>query len=76
MPPPSPSALQLLGQLGSLGLSLVFALAIGFGVGYWLDLQLGTRPWLMFIGFFFGVAAAVLNIYRVMKLSDQANARR
>lgn len=54
-------------------MSFVFALVLGFGVGYWLDGVLGTRPWLTFVGFFFGVAAGVLNVYRVMKLSDQVN---
>jgi ATP synthase protein I len=72
-PPPSPTALQLLGQLSTIGMSFVFALVIGFGTGYWLDLQLGTKPWLTFFGFFLGVAAGVLNVYRVMKLSDAAN---
>ena len=70
MPPPSPTALQLLGQLSTIGMSFVFALVIGFGGGYWLDIQLGTKPWLTFLGFFLGVAAGVLNVYRVMKLSD------
>jgi ATP synthase protein I len=53
-------------------MSFVFALVLGFGAGYWLDNTLGTRPWLTFIGFFFGLAAGVLNVYRVMKLSDAA----
>ena len=53
-------------------MSFVLALVLGFGAGYWLDHTLGTRPWLSFIGFFFGLAAGVLNVYRVMKLSDAA----
>jgi ATP synthase protein I len=73
MPPQSPTALQLLGQLSTIGMSFVFALVIGFGGGYWLDSLLGTKPWLTFFGFFLGVAAGVLNVYRVMKLSDAAN---
>jgi ATP synthase protein I len=56
-------------------MSFVFALVLGFGAGYWLDNTLGTRPWLTFIGFFFGLAAGVLNVYRVMKLSDAATKR-
>jgi len=53
-------------------MSFVFALVLGFGGGYWLDRTLGTRPWLSFIGFFLGLAAGVLNVYRVMKLSNAA----
>jgi ATP synthase protein I len=72
MAPPSPTTWQLIGQLSSIGMSFVFALVLGFGAGYWLDNTLGTRPWLTFIGFFFGVAAGVLNVYRVMKLSNES----
>lgn len=73
MPTPSPSALQLLGQLSTLGMSFVFALVIGFGGGFWLDGYFGTKPWLTFLGFFLGIAAGVLNVYRVMKLSNEAS---
>ncbi len=55
-------------------MSFVLALILGFGAGFWLDGVLDTKPWLSFIGFFFGLAAAVLNVYRVLKLSDE-NAR-
>jgi F0F1-type ATP synthase assembly protein I len=50
-------------------MSFVFALVMGFGGGYWLDNAIGTRPWFTFIGFFLGLAAGVLNVHRVMKLS-------
>ena len=72
MAPPSPTTWQLIGQLSTIGMSFVFALVLGFGAGYWLDNNLGTRPWLTFIGFFFGLAAGVLNVYRVMKLSNES----
>jgi F0F1-type ATP synthase assembly protein I len=70
MAPTSPSTWQLIGQLSSIGMSFVFALVIGFGVGFWLDGVLGTKPWLAFVGFFFGLAAGVLNVYRVMQLAN------
>ena len=53
-------------------MSFVLALVIGFGAGYWLDGTLGTKPWLSFIGFFLGLAAGVLNVYRVLKLSNES----
>ena len=65
------STWQLIGQLSSIGMSFVFALALGFGGGYWLDGLLGTKPWLSFIGFFFGLAAGVLNVYRVMQVAGR-----
>jgi F0F1-type ATP synthase assembly protein I len=70
MAPTSPTTWQLIGQLSTIGMSFVFALILGFGAGFWLDGVLDTKPWLTFLGFFFGLAAGVLNVYRVMKLSD------
>jgi ATP synthase protein I len=72
VPPTSPTTWQLIGQLSTIGLSFVFALVIGFAAGYWLDRTLGTAPWLSFMGFFAGLAAGVLNVYRVLKLSNES----
>ena len=63
----SPGTLRTLGQLSTVGMSFVLALVMGFGGGYWLDTWLGTKPWLSFIGFFVGLAAGVLNVYRVLQ---------
>ena len=54
-------------------MSFVFAIVLGFGAGFWLDGVLGTKPWLAFAGFFFGLAAGVLNVYRVLQLSNRAS---
>ena len=71
MAPTSPTTWQLIGQLSTIGMSFVFALVIGFGAGYWLDGVIGTKPWLAFVGFFVGLAAGVLNVYRVMQLANK-----
>ena len=71
--PTSQTTWQLIGQLSTIGLSFVFAIVLGFGAGFWLDGVLGTKPWLSFIGFFFGLAAGVLNVYRVLQLSNRAS---
>ena len=68
----SPTTWQLIGQMSTIGMSFVFALVIGFGAGYWLDTVLDTKPWLSFIGFFLGLSAGVLNVYRVLKLSNES----
>jgi F0F1-type ATP synthase assembly protein I len=73
MAPTSPTTWQLIGQLSTIGMSFVFALVLGFGAGFWLDGVLNTKPWLTFIGFFFGLAAGVLNVYRVLQLSNAAS---
>lgn len=75
MASPSPTTWQLIGQLSTIGMSFVLALVMGFAAGYWLDNTLNTRPWLSFVGFFLGLAAGVLNVYRVLKLSNEASKR-
>jgi F0F1-type ATP synthase assembly protein I len=72
--PDSPSTLRTLGQLSTVGMSFVLALVLGFGAGYWLDGRLGSRPWMSFAGFFLGLAAGVLNVYRVLQATNQAAA--
>ena len=50
-----------------ISVEIVAALIMGFGVGYYLDIWLGTKPWMMIIFFFLGVGAAFVNILRVAK---------
>jgi F0F1-type ATP synthase assembly protein I len=71
--PDSPSTLRTLGQLSTVGMSFVLAIVMGFGGGYWLDGVLGTRPWLSFGGFFLGLAAGVLNVYRVLQATGSSS---
>ena len=54
-------------------MSFVLALVMGFGGGYWLDGWWGTRPWLAFVGFFLGLAAGVLNVYRVLQATNSSS---
>lgn len=63
--------LQLIGQLSTVGLAFVLALVLGFGGGYLLDGWLGTRPWLSFLGFFLGLAAGIVNVYRIMQIAQK-----
>lgn len=64
---PDARTIRMIGQLSTVGLAFVFAIAMGFGGGYWLDLKLGTKPWLTFVGFAMGLAAGVLNVVRTMR---------
>src|SRR5688572_23372157 len=62
-----PSTLKTIGQLSTIGLAFVFALAMGFGAGFWLDTRFGTEPWFSLLGFALGLAAGVLNVVRTMQ---------
>jgi ATP synthase protein I len=54
------------GQVGSLGFSLVLAIVIGVVIGRWLDRVTGWSPLFFIVFFIAGVAAGILNVYRVV----------
>jgi len=59
-------SLRAAGALSTVGLSFVLALAIGFWLGTVADRWLGTKPLLTIVCFFLGLAAGVLNVYRIV----------
>jgi ATP synthase protein I len=59
-----PSLWRTMGQLSTLGIAMVAAVAIGLGIGYWLDRWLGTSPWLTMLFALFGIVAGFLNLVR------------
>jgi len=50
----------------SLGLSIVVAILLGVGLGILMERLSGIK-WLFWLGVFWGVGAAILNIYRAYK---------
>jgi F0F1-type ATP synthase assembly protein I len=68
-----PSAWKTVGALSTVGLSFVLAIVIGTAAGHWVDQKLGTGPWGFFVGFFLGLAAGILNVYRIttQSMKDQ-----
>jgi F0F1-type ATP synthase assembly protein I len=65
MPQSPGDLLRTVGALSTVGLSFVLAIVIGAAFGWWLDEKLGTSPWLFFVFFFLGLAAGILNVYRI-----------
>lgn len=53
------------GALSAAGISFVLAVVIGVGLGYVLDRWFGSSPWFFLLFFFLGVAAGVLNVFRI-----------
>lgn len=66
-PDPPPTVWQTVGELGTVGMSFVIALVMGVGGGWWVDQRFATSPWGFFAGFGLGLAAGVLNVYRIWK---------
>lgn len=56
---------RTIGALSTVGFSFVLAIVLGAWAGWTLDRWLGTGPWLFLTFFFLGLAAGVLNVYRI-----------
>ena len=60
-----------IGQLASIGVSIVVATFIGFGLGYFIDTRFGTRPVFMIIFLLIGVAAGFVGAIRTMNNAEK-----
>jgi len=65
------SAWKALGELSTVGMTLVLATVIGLAGGYYLDRWLGTSPWLTMIGLGFGIAAGFVNLFRTVNRAER-----
>ena len=59
--------MQAFGALGSIGFAFVIAIVMGAGGGVLLDRWIGAGHWGFFIGFFLGLAAAIVTVIRASK---------
>ena len=69
-------ALRSAGALSTVGLAFVLALVIGFWFGSVLDGWLGTKPVFTIVFFFLGLAAGILNVYRIVSQAFPKRAAR
>ena len=60
-----------LGEVASIGMTMVAATVIGLGAGYYGDRWLGTSPWLTLVGLLFGIAAGFVNLFRSVKAAER-----
>jgi len=51
----------------SIGIEMGAALAVGMGIGWFLDRTFGTKPWCLVIFTGFGIAAGFLNVIRAAR---------
>ena len=56
-----------IGVAFKLSTEMVAAVVVGTIIGFILDNWFGTKPWLILIFFFVGVAAGILNVVRSAK---------
>ncbi len=45
---------------------LITALVVGVGIGFLVDLWLGTKPWFFISFMMIGAAAGILNVFRLL----------
>ena len=57
---------QALGIGFRIGIEFVVAIVVATGVGWAFDHVLGTKPFVMIIMFFLGVATGMYNVYRAI----------
>jgi len=59
--------LRAMSLLTQLGLTVVFCLAAGIALGWWLDVRFDTSPWLLIIFSLLGLGAAVKSLFDLIK---------
>lgn len=61
-----------LGLAARVGTEFVAATVVGAFLGYLLDRLLGTWPWILIAGLFLGLAAGMLNVFRLAQRTETA----
>jgi ATP synthase protein I len=59
----------------SLGIEMGLCVAIGIGIGYYLDKYFKTSPYLTIVFMIFGIIASMKVIYTLMKKLEKENER-
>jgi F0F1-type ATP synthase assembly protein I len=62
--PDAKKMIRIAGSTGALGLEIFAYLCLTY-FGKFLDHKLNTKPWLMYLGLFLGVAASINALVRV-----------
>jgi ATP synthase protein I len=60
-----------LAYFSSIGFAMALSIAIGAGLGFFVDEKYGTNPWGLYIGLGLGIAAAFRNLYLMYKRAQK-----
>ena len=67
--------LDLMGDVGTIGLHLVGSTVIGLAMGYYLDKWLETRPWLTMFFLVMGIVSGFRHVFREAKRMQERDRR-
>ena len=59
--------IKTLGYISTVGMAMALSIGLGAIIGFYLDNKFGTKPWLFYIFFGFGIAAAFRNLQIMYK---------
>ena len=62
--------LKVLGDFGSIGMTVAFSIFVGVWIGHYLDSKVfdgQTSPWLTLLFLGFGIVAAFKNLFMIMR---------
>lgn len=65
-----------LAAYSTIGLMFPTSIAVGLGIGYFLDKLFDTSPYLLVIFTLYGIAAGFWNLYKVTKQYDKKDKSR
>ncbi|MEO7180425.1 MAG: AtpZ/AtpI family protein [Gemmatimonadaceae bacterium] len=58
-------------DFAGVGLQFAISILVFLYAGQWLDRKLGTAPWLLLIGVFFGAGASFFSMYRKITAAQE-----
>jgi ATP synthase protein I len=63
--------IRTLSLVSTVGMAMALSIALGAGIGYYLDKFFGTGPWLTLVFLGFGIAAAFRSLYILYKKAKE-----
>ena len=64
--PKSLESFRKVGAYFALGGTIAGCMALGVALGWWLDKELGTKPWLLLAGSLLGMTSGFYHFFKVV----------